>query len=220
MTSTAWSTAASFEDLCQLTARFLSGDLDTFPGWLASELEEETQELAPVLVALNRAGLLTVASQQGHAPRRDSTGRQRARRSFVMGFACPAATALLAPLDVHPGADLCLNLYPPVAGLETDFPCETRAKSGEGLGVGGRTHRGGVLPVGILDGETFLSAGHNAAEQELEIFAQACPPAAVATLSRCTWFSAVDLAWERRSVLWDSLGAALLGPGDFSRLEP
>jgi hypothetical protein len=199
-----WSEAVSFEDLCHLSARFLSGEVTTFPGWMATELEEETEELAPVLVPLNLAGLLTVASQRGHASRLEPDGRNRARRSFVMGFASPTAAESLARAVRGLEADLRFDIFPPalrqpgggVAAARPEDPAPPPAP----------------LPVGLLDGEPFLVAGHDAAEIEREIFKSASPVPAIAALARCPWVSAVDLAWEDRPMLWEVLAKALVPP--------
>ena len=60
-----WTEAESFEELLALTARFLAGDPIGFPGWAVDETDEESDELLTVLMAANRAGLLSVASQPG-----------------------------------------------------------------------------------------------------------------------------------------------------------
>ncbi len=78
-----WASAGSFEELCELGARFVEGRLRRFPGWGAPALDEESEALVPVLARLNRAGLLTLASQPARA--RDAGGYEQ--RAFASGFA-------------------------------------------------------------------------------------------------------------------------------------
>lgn len=50
------------QDVFDVFARFCAGDLDFFP-WVDGEIQEETQRISDELVALNRAGYLTINSQ-------------------------------------------------------------------------------------------------------------------------------------------------------------
>ena len=82
----AWRRARSFDELCELGARFSAGELDSFPGWGASALDTESDSISKHLVQLNQAGFLTLASQPG----------RRSQRAFVCGFArAPLARALV-----------------------------------------------------------------------------------------------------------------------------
>ena len=89
-----WRAAQSFGELCELTERFLRGEITVFPGWNAPELDVESDEIVPVLCAACRAGFLTCASQ----PARPD------QRAFVAGFAHETAAqqlARMAGLDVR-----------------------------------------------------------------------------------------------------------------------
>lgn len=77
-----WKNAQSFAELCELGARFVEGRLDSFPGWGACALDEESLPLAARLARFNRAGLLTLASQPGRTP--DAQGYEQ--RAFASGF--------------------------------------------------------------------------------------------------------------------------------------
>jgi hypothetical protein len=83
-----WQAARSIVDLGHLTARWLTGDgVTSCPGWPAGEgPEPETAQILPTLVTLNRAGMVTVASQPGHRFR-NGIGQ----RPAVDGF-CTAQT--------------------------------------------------------------------------------------------------------------------------------
>ena len=71
----AWRHASSFADLGELGARFLEGDLACFPGWMADDIDDETDPLVPVLAGLCRGGFLTVASQPAGDASRAHDGR-------------------------------------------------------------------------------------------------------------------------------------------------
>ncbi|ASR39866.1 hypothetical protein BAY61_31770 (plasmid) [Prauserella marina] len=59
-----WYAARSLTDLGQLTAAWLEGELESQPGYVPGNgPDEETNELVPILAAVNRAGYLTMCSQ-------------------------------------------------------------------------------------------------------------------------------------------------------------
>lgn len=61
-----WQSANSVADLGELLARWLEGDLKSWPGYeTGCGPDPETRRLIPTLVALNRAGYLTTNSQPG-----------------------------------------------------------------------------------------------------------------------------------------------------------
>ncbi len=93
-----WPAAETFEDLCELGARFLEGDLDHFPGWGASAVDDETDEVAALLAACCRRGFLTVASQPGSPDGPGEDGRLERRRAFVTGFVADSAVQVLGSL--------------------------------------------------------------------------------------------------------------------------
>ncbi|MFI7080915.1 DUF6919 domain-containing protein [Micromonospora sp. NPDC049903] len=93
-----WATATSLTDLGELTARWLTGDLDETPTY-GGPPDEETATLVPVLAALNRAGFVTDFSQPGQEL--DQGWRQRAAISgFVDDPTCRRLTAALAATDL------------------------------------------------------------------------------------------------------------------------
>ncbi|MFY1599832.1 DUF6919 domain-containing protein [Micromonospora sp. WMMD737] len=92
-----WATAANLLELGELTARWLTGELDETPTYGGSP-DEETGPLIPLLAAVNRAGFLTGFSQPGDT---DDGWRQRAA---VCGY-CDDATldqliAAFTPTDL------------------------------------------------------------------------------------------------------------------------
>ncbi|WP_158687614.1 DUF6919 domain-containing protein [Streptomyces sp. AA1529] len=81
-----WADARTLNDLGQLMARWLEGDLKSWPGYAAGYgPDEETRPLIRALAAANRAGFLTTCSQPGT----DGTGYDGAhwrQRAAVDGF--------------------------------------------------------------------------------------------------------------------------------------
>jgi hypothetical protein len=99
-----WAKARSFDDLCNLTVRFLKRELPLTPTHYGP-VDPETTTIAPALIDLNRRGFLTVCSQPGVAE------GSFAQRAYVDGVA-PKATALaLAAKTLH--SDLLVHVLPP-----------------------------------------------------------------------------------------------------------
>lgn len=179
----AWRRAGSFEDLCALGARFVEGDLPFFPGWLAPELDEESDPLVPCLAALNRGGMLTLASQPGRALAAEGSGAASAQRAFVTGFVRPDLGRRLEALAL--GSELFVATFDP-------------------------TERGGVrLPVGVRDGEPYLWTGYGAGPEELRILRPSLAREALTALRATRYACVADLAWEARDALWEHLSRVL-----------
>lgn len=80
-----WQAARTLADLGELTARWIEGDISEQPAY-HGETDIESPEMVPVLAGLNRAGYMTIQSQQGY----DGTGYDGAhwvQRAVVEGFA-------------------------------------------------------------------------------------------------------------------------------------
>jgi hypothetical protein len=60
-----WGAATSLADLAGLTADWIDGTISDHPGW-SGQPDPETFQIAESLIALNRAGWLTIDSQPGH----------------------------------------------------------------------------------------------------------------------------------------------------------
>lgn len=178
-----WTEALTAQDLCGCAARFLAGDLGTFPGWGAPDVDEETDPLIPTLELCCRAGFLTVASQPGGDARIGADGRTEQRRAFVTGFASPRAVERLRA-NLPQGLSLFSH---PSSLLDLD------------LG----------LIVGERGGETFLLAGAAAGPIELDFFRQAASPVAAEDLAQWSFTSLIEDDWNRDDRLWDHLDRAL-----------
>jgi hypothetical protein len=182
----AWRRARTFAELCALGARFIEGELPLFPGWLATDIDEETDPLVRYLGAFNRAGFLTLASQPGRpfAPGHDD--RVCAQRAFVTGFATEIAARGLEQLA------LATDLYVAVYAVD---------------------ERGGYrVPVGTRGGVPYIWSGYAAGAEELELFEEHVSGEGLAALSQARYVSVIDLAWGRRRHLWSHLARVLCPP--------
>ncbi len=176
-----WRRAETFAELCDLGARFVHGELASFPGWGAAELDDESDALVPELELANRAGFLTVASQPGRPFQPGHDGRAWAQRGFVAGFASPAAERALA-----------------AAARERSLWWFTGPSE--------------AAPAALADGTPYLFVGHDARAEELELFADALDPRALAALAGCAFGWFVDPVWGRRGALVAALRAAFGSP--------
>lgn len=179
----AWRAARTFDDLCRLGAAFVEGENAFFPGWGWPVLDEESLAIVPHLATFQRAGLLTLASQPGQAPRASHDGSAHEQRAFVCAFADERAARALAALPDDP---------------EISIAFFRRGESG-----GART------PVATRGGIAHAFAGDSAFEEELECFADHLSREALQALERATYVSAIDLVWGRNSKLWSRLSQAL-----------
>jgi hypothetical protein len=91
-----WRQANTVAELGQLMARWLEGDIKSWPGYQPNYgPDDETRRLIPTLAALNRAGFVTDSSQPGEmGPGHD--GGWYCQRAAVCGFV--ADRALLGQL--------------------------------------------------------------------------------------------------------------------------
>ncbi|WP_146620432.1 DUF6919 domain-containing protein [Streptomyces sp. Amel2xB2] len=81
-----WQSASTVPDLGELMARWLEGDLKSWPGYAPGYgPDDETRHLVPTLAALNRAGVLTHGSQPGHMGA-GFDGAWWSQRAAVSGF--------------------------------------------------------------------------------------------------------------------------------------
>ena len=174
-----WRTARTFAQLCTLGADFVSGESPVFPGWMADAVDAETDPYVPLLVAANRAGFLTCASQPGLGPVPDHDGLAKRQRAFVCGFAERPLAARLEGLHGQGG------LW--VAGYET------------------REGDGPRLALGLRGATPYLHGGYGAGPEELPLFDDALDRRALDALARTRWVWLIDLAWGRDDVLWDAL---------------
>jgi hypothetical protein len=81
-----WRDARTLNELGQLMARWLEGEIRWCPGYIGDRIEKETRPLVQHLATYNRGGWLTVDSQPG------GHSGEFAQRAVVQGYA-PAAVA-------------------------------------------------------------------------------------------------------------------------------
>lgn len=92
--ATRWSLATSIPELAEVGIEYLEGRLTSQPAYAPkTPVDDETAQLIPVLVALNRAGFFTTGSQPGRV-----TGYEEAepQNAYVIGFADEATMRSLA----------------------------------------------------------------------------------------------------------------------------
>ncbi|MCA9001435.1 MAG: hypothetical protein KDB61_05900 [Planctomycetes bacterium] len=174
-----WQKATSYRELCLLAVEFLDGDLPAFPGWMAPDIDEETDPWVPQLVAANQRGFLTTASQPGGCPPLSHDALPWRQRAFVVGFA---------------PAGLVEELRGQVKGTRLSlFDFESSAAGGEPIGV---------LQQGPRE-SLFVGTGEGPAE--LAIFAEFVSPAALRELAETRYLCLVDPEWGRDDLLWPIL---------------
>lgn len=172
-----WRTARSFDDLLELGRRFVRGELEEFPGWGSSTLDEESDALEDALLGAHAMGVLTVASQPGRPFGPGFDGEIWGGRAFVCGFAAPKTLASLRERAVALGMWCLVN--------EGDAESEGAVEIVAGL-------RGGV---------PYLVLSPEARAAELEIFRDALDDSAFTSLQTCGYLAVVDPAWGRRERL-------------------
>ena len=113
-----WREAVSYAAICELMAQFIQGRCAYSPIYPAP-VDDETNEIATYLAALNRAGFLTIDSQPGASE----------QRAFVNGFAPESIARVIARVTLY--TDLYVLIVPPWAeggyqipvGIEDLQPC-------------------------------------------------------------------------------------------------
>lgn len=177
-----WRDARCFADLLALARGFLEGRRGDFPGWGGRDLDEESDALLGPLLAANRAGLLTVASQPGRPFSGGHDGRAWGGRAFVGGFAGASVVSRLEEAAARAGLEVRAE-GPGPSGPEVEEPPSWRR------------------PVGLRDGTPYLVLGGGARALELEIFEDQVGEGAFTELAERSFLWALDPVWGRRSAL-------------------
>lgn len=185
-----WRAARSFDELCELGARFVAGDLASFPGWGHACLDLESEDLAPLLAALNRSGLLTLCSQPGLR----EPVRALEQRAFVSGFASDRAVR-------------AVSAYAFAAGIRA---CVQRP---------GEPPRGEVALTSVA-GVPRVVTGHDPFPAELACFEDLIRPELLAELAHRPFLTLWDERWGRNDALWTGLANCLVGPVDPALVGP
>jgi hypothetical protein len=178
-----WRKAQTFEELCELNARFMEGEIHYIPGWLGESLDPESDPIAPYLAAFNRAGFLTVVSQPGL-----DQGYSK-QRAFVEGVALEATALKIKRLS------LCSGLYIWVSRPGESGGCRTAVTIDDFRSF---TWAGDDA----LDEETGLFS-------KMQGYEKICSDSAMQDLRQTCFVSVIDLCWGRTGYLWDTLAKEL-----------
>ncbi len=178
----AWQEARTFGELCALAKRFLHGELAYFPGWMAPDIDEETDALVPYLSAATQAGLLPTASQPGACPAKSHDGKPWKQRAFVVGFASP---------------DFVEDLQARCA------PTDLEVRSFEATASGGEP-----VACGVQGDREYLWIGTGQGPEELDLFAEAVHPMALRALRAMRYLCVWDPEWGRDELLWPILAGS------------
>jgi hypothetical protein len=174
-----WLKAQSFNDLCELGAKFITRQLPYFPGYDGNFPDKETSEISDDLAKLNRKGFLTIQSQPAYLEEFDG------QRACVEGFALEELALDFAKKTLY--SDIHIQIFP----LKDILP------NGE---------YGYQIPVTVEEGQPFTWMGRcdKNVLWQFEIFS----PIIVDIIEEnpSVWYvSAIDLVWGRKDRLWDVL---------------
>ena len=176
-----WREAKSFEELCELNAQFIEGELDFSPTYGASSLDSESEALVPYLAALNRAGILTTCSQPG-----EDNGYSK-QRAYLDGLALKDTALRLDRLS------MCSDLY-----IMTTEPGRYKGCMMPITIDVFRPHSWGG--AASLDDETGIFS-------EVLGFEEHCSKSAMLELREAWEICVIDLCWGRDRYLWDVLAS-------------
>jgi hypothetical protein len=180
-TRKAWRSARSFAALCELMARFVRGDLAWCPGHDAA-LHADSRAHVSTLVAFNKAGLLTTASQGAARTDLVDDGGLSGQRAFVSGFCEERTAQRFKRLAV--ASDLLVLMFPPHL-------------------------RGGVwVPVTVAGSQPYAAVGFDGGD-ERSWFAESCHQAAAHAVAHAWFVTVVDPVWGRDAHLWADVSRAL-----------
>jgi len=175
-----WRQVESLEDIGELTARWLEGDIETHPGYYGRP-DEETNELVPALATLNRNGYLTIGSQPGLGPVRGYDGEDWWQRAAVDGLTMDDLTA---------------------DRLQT-ASTESGLLTARHEGAGWLCHYEDAIDVTANSkGDVHTSFGAHISRSELDLQFDGHLPDAVHAATQLT---VVDPEWGRNSLLWPTL---------------
>lgn len=178
-----WRDADTWEELCELTARFCLGELDFTPNHAGPRCPE-TVEIADALAHVNRAGYLTMCSQPGSGP--DAFGEHVYwQRAAVQGYADDACAARIEKLVAdHPA--LTLSAHRP-RRWRGDFRV--------------------AVPVTIDEEYAALTDfGAVPSHRQVAFELGGCRDHLVERAQLGWWVTVTDRRWGRHELLWDTLG--------------
>jgi len=186
-----WHGARTLEDLGELTALWLEGDLASQPGYMPNHgPEPETLELIPTLAAVNRVGFVTVSSQPALLDPHDARGEWLPlwwQRAAVEGF-----------------ADGPLSDYLVSLGREADLIAQREPVCRFGWWPRRYPNRG--FPVTFVDDEIRTRFGAQWSRRDVRAhFGEVCSPRAVAAVCAAWQVTLIDPEPTRNDRLWPIL---------------
>lgn len=136
-----WQSATTVSELGELMARWLEGDIKSWPGYMPNcGPEEETSDLIPALAAANRSGYVTTQSQPG-GEARGFDGRIWRQRAAVTGHVADSGVLdRLRRAAQQAGCDIIIH---------------------------GPNGRGGWVEVTVADGEIITSFGEHLSRRDI-----------------------------------------------------
>lgn len=181
-----WSEAKTLDDLGELTARWIEGNLSFSPLY-GGDFRAEADYMQDALAYLNRHGFVTDNSQPG----RPEIVRQPGTtfRAFVEGYATKEVAEQLETLGLY--TDLVVLIFPPGVTGGYNMPVSLYEYHPT-TWVGIHLNTGGFF--GGLDGELYDSV--------MKVLVQ-------------YWrVVVIDPRWGRQPYLWKNIRSALSGPAD------
>jgi hypothetical protein len=133
-----WEAARTFDEMGELTARWLEGTVAFCPSQPRGGPDWETTDLVPVLAGFNRSGLVTTGSQPG-----EEVLKGCGQRAWVDGVCSEAVAERLVVAGLT--SDLVILAYPPGLVGDSVIPVTIR-------GLVPVTQVGGASTVEIIDG--------------------------------------------------------------------
>ncbi len=178
--ATLWTNARTMQELADLTARWLEGDISHCPRYGSPEPETAAN---PHLPRINRLGLWTEDSQPGEQ------GPTFGQRAYVAGYAAPHTALSLVKLGLR--TDLVVFATPP--GFKTDMGGCVFTGWADGSDLDDNTCVG---PIGGVDTWDELVIRSFSAE-------------ALSDVAAAWAVSVLDPVWGRDSLLWPAVVEAL-----------
>ncbi len=173
-----WANVATVDELAELLARFVEGELTEWP-YHAGPREPETVEIAPALATANRNGFLTIGSQPG---RSEETGNGWEQRAAVDGLATPEVVGQLR--DLVTGTRLQMQARMP-ASWKTDYST--------------------AVPVTRLGNHEHTVFGAVVPPREIGFMFDGVPDDVVDQLIDMHQVAIVDPEWGDHDLLWQRL---------------
>ncbi len=185
-----WRQARCLEDVAELTARWLEGSVRVSPSY-GGRPHAETQELMPLLVDLNRAGVLTSQSQPGYVGE-GADGARWEQRAGLEGFCHEDLAESLVRTASAMG--MYVTAYDRSGRLWDD-------------------HMLDELIVTTRDGEPHTAFGRWQGVHDLEVDYGRLHQRVVRDLRDSCQIAVVDPQWGRTGVLQEALETAVRATG-------